>query len=195
MNETSTARLKLALSVLGLGFPICVVKPMENVGFGFQIGVHFGVPFGVPFGVRFGVHFGVHFGSILGPFWVIVWTTKTPFQNVRPSGRICWSFFDSKNEKSKSHLQISAAYPTSLIFPPPDLFFFFLFAPPHFCPPTNALNFDARPPEAEFFAREICPAPPAKNGPPDRRRRIFLAEGSKMARRRRKFGRKFQQLA
>ena len=47
-------------------FAIFVVKPMENHGFGFQIGVHFGVPFGVLLGVRFGVHFGVHFGSILG---------------------------------------------------------------------------------------------------------------------------------
>ena len=30
------------------------------------------------------------------------------------------------------------------------------------------------------YAREICPAPPAKNGPPDRRRRIFLAEGAQI---------------
>ena len=67
MNETSTARLKLALSVLGLGFPVFVAKPMNNLGFRFQNAVHFGVPFGVLLGVRFGVHFGVHFAAILAP--------------------------------------------------------------------------------------------------------------------------------
>ena len=62
MNETSTARLKLALSVLGLGFPFFLLKPMKNQGFRLRNAVHFGVPFGVLLGVRF----GVHFGSILG---------------------------------------------------------------------------------------------------------------------------------
>ena len=66
MNETSTTRLKLALSVLGLGFPFFLLKQMKNQGFCPRNGVHFGVPFGVLLGVRFGVHFGVHFGSILG---------------------------------------------------------------------------------------------------------------------------------
>ena len=69
MNETSTARLKLALSVLGLGFPIFVVKPMENLGFCLPDWGHFEVHFGVHLGARFGVRLGSILGSILGPFW------------------------------------------------------------------------------------------------------------------------------
>ena len=83
---------------------------------------------------------------------------KTPFQNVRPSGRICWSFFDSKNEKSKSHLQISAAYPTSLNIYSFSFFVLFLLPRPIFAGPKMPRPIFAhqkRPPEPEHLGKSV----------------------------------------
>ena len=102
---------------------------------------------------------------------------KTPFQNVVPSGRICWSFFgQQKNAISKCR-----TFGPDLLGRPARLiqnwicqFFFVLFYPApfliiHFAPP-------------HFCAKNGPPFCRAKNGPPDRRRRNFLAQGAKMAR-------------
>ena len=55
------------------GFPVFVVKPMENLGFCPPDWGHFGVHFGVHLGARFGVRLGSILGSILGPFLSPFW--------------------------------------------------------------------------------------------------------------------------
>ena len=65
MHETSTARLKLALSVLGLGFLIFALKTNEKPIFLPPRRLQFWSSFWRPFWD----HFGVDFKPNFGPFW------------------------------------------------------------------------------------------------------------------------------